>query len=600
MNPVSPMMQPIHYDNREAFAAACEDLSHYGEKGHEVIKITKTEAGFVPIAAEKDWWFVRLFNYILKKSPSDEKIAAFVADFLDANKEFLADQVGTLRGSLFKIAHGNKLVEKKFNHLLDDSLVKQGAAQKTDAERGKILLGAEEFKNKVINLTEEAFDKKKLAYEQTENQAKENYEQRLQALKDLEKQIIEKTERLEQLQKHEEDLRDTVLICADGKKIPTHFRILEELEFFKIYFGSNMEGQEFLTNEEKTKFKHGFDFSAFSSDTVKNLLKYVEATTSVQDIGDKNALLDLYRLASYLNDETLKERCLAAFSPKLTSEDRLTLLTSMPLPTNDPLMKDVTKWATEHFDSFSDKPVFLKISTPFLIQILKSDHLMGKTEEDLFKDVMKWVNAQASERGVSPKEVLYEEVGGERLIDHIRFEHISGKTFATQVLQSELLDSAEVKKWSNYFLNPEGHEKRPIRPMHVDFYTNELEQAECNWRIPAHDVLELKRGSQISTDNFKINNNEISFVIQNREKGGFQIYAVINNANSTFNVKMEIEDLSFDSTNPKGRTTLVGNSPNKFANGGAFSTEEITKNTNLDRNYLQVKFVVTPKTLAVT
>lgn len=594
MNSLSPTMQPIHYQNREAFAAACEDLSHYGEKGHEVVKFTTTANGYVPVAAEKDWWFVRLFNWILKKSPSDEKIGAYVADFLDANKEYLADQVDSLRGSLFRIAHGNKLMENKFNHLLDDSLLKLGAAKKTDAERNKILLGAEEFKNKVINLTEEAFNEKKLAIEQAESKSKENHEQRMQAIKVLEQQIVEKTERIENLQKQEEDLRDTILICADGKKILTHFRILQELEFFKIYFGSDMEAQEFLTKEEKTKFKHGFDLSTFSSDTVNNLLKYVEDTTSVQDIGDKSALLDLYRLADYLNDPTLKERCLAVLSPKLTNEDKLALLTTLSLSTTDPLMQETFDWATEHFDSLTDKPAFSKIPHSALIQILKSDHLMGNTEEDLFKDVMKWVHANASERGVSPKEILYEEVDGERLIDLIRFEHFSGKTFATQALKTELLDNEDIKKWTQYFLNPEGHEKRPVRPMKVDFYTNELGQAECIWRVPAHDLLELRNGSYISTPSFMYNNSNISFTFKSREAGGFNVFAQSDNGTLNCSVKIKMEDFLFDSTNLGGRTRLAPINKNVFLDGGVFTSEEITRNTNLDRNYLQVKFVVLP------
>ena len=35
-------MQPRHYENPEDFAAVCEDLSHYGEKGHEVVKFSNS------------------------------------------------------------------------------------------------------------------------------------------------------------------------------------------------------------------------------------------------------------------------------------------------------------------------------------------------------------------------------------------------------------------------------------------------------------------------------------------------------------------------------------------------------------------------------
>lgn len=268
--------------------------------------------------------------------------------------------------------------------------------------------------------------------------------------KKVQSDIEELNKTAKELEDHVEKFYDVILKTSDGTEIPAESSLFKEIEYFKSWAAGRYSRKEASDVQKWSHPNAKYEievFQDYSTETVKALIRFIMADStersSVLDKMDKESILELYHLSKMIGFEDLSKKCLegplkfADTAEKVDLDHALWVLTTEPtFAVDDILIQSALKRIAPKFIEISQKAESVAIQHPYLIELIKRDDLVPRNEKTLFSNIKAWANARTldpkkseDDNKVEIREILYHQIGDDRLIDHIRFEHFSEESF---------------------------------------------------------------------------------------------------------------------------------------------------------------------------
>lgn len=500
----------LQYDDREKFLKVCQDLNQFGTQDHEIIVFRQEQYGAIPVTSKRN-------NKVINKliSGGEVSIVPYVLKFLEKNKNFLDGQEQMLR-KLENITHKDETKEKeRFFSLISYSL-RLNFLKETEQQRKEEI---EQQRKEEIAKIEQI---KQTMLQEVEKSKQEIIKQKEEELHRLNCRIQEVSKKLVDLKTDVENLSDTLLICAKGVKLLTHFKLLEKIPFFVSFRSSGLK-ETVLSSDDREKFPklaQSFDLSDYSYATIQLFLQYLEDPNLLSTIQDSVSLLELYRLADYFGrvekeagDTKFVSDCISALDKILSDRDMLELL-SQDFRGWDPLMQKACERIATRFADMADDPAFLNITHESLIEFLKNESIHIQEEGALFQIVMRWLQNLSQRSNESLFTIFYKQINGVSLADLIQFEYIPKEIFQ-KARDLKILEPEYEKKLVDFYLF--GKPLPTMRPPSSSFSRLRLtpindHQAVVIWNISMDERMNLFNLNSVSKENFyKIKSEKFIF-----------------------------------------------------------------------------------------
>ncbi len=265
---------------------------------------------------------------------------------------------------------------------------------------------------------------------------------------------------------------------------------------------------------------------------------------------DVDELAELYWLADYLSYDSLKE----AIATKLpeqefgTLDEVISFINKWPVEYNSPMSIKLNNYLEKFAGVLLLSDHITTIPSEYLLDLLKKENLQV-FEGDIFNALLRRFEHQAEERGLSVQAIMNEKIiGGERLIDHVRFEQLSKTEFDKM---SNLLPEQDQTEWAAFFNKTK---QREIRSMRMGDYVKPIDQNTVQFgrRIPVVSIepyLTLTANDSIRLPSFTFAEHEWNISVGHWDTNTDRVYITIECKKPCphFDYKFQIGDLVLDS-----------------------------------------------------
>jgi BTB/Kelch-like protein len=568
----------------EQFQKIYQDLLQLGAHDHERLIINSQKGLHVPCTTKKS-----MFDF----SDLDAKSTHWVLEFLEHHMDRLvqqehADHLFLKLESLFvgeMKMHFNKIHQIYF---------KAKAIRQAEKDRRDMLEAAE---HKLHEIESTRLHEIETRAHDTETKLKQEIECRAHVAEDCIKQKEESIKELEirlaSLNKENNALADTLLVCRDGEII-SHMKILENACFFKVnklHIQNGMKKKS-LNPEEQKSYTYKFDFKDFDFKIINAFIKWILIPATLNHMNNMDDLCELYRLADYLNDVPCEADCLVQIKKLMNDHDVLNILSSSEYPIGDGLIKACCNFAVKNFDFLSLQPKFNALKSEYLFPILQSEHLHADNEAQVLNALISWGNYQAKLSHRSLQEVLNDKINDCRILDAVRFEFLPKQQFISQVLPLKILSGDETNHWLSYYLRNESHPNQRYYALQCKQQENLT--ADITWNIPFklfYSMGEWERKLCIS-EHFTFNNYK--WKIQLGRSGDEVIIGIIVfDTHLNFDYFLELNNIRFySSPNHQAQAQLFennGRDAHSSIQGVHYKLKSIEENIDFSKHCLPLK-----------
>jgi BTB And C-terminal Kelch len=524
--------------NPSQFQAIFQNLSLYPSSDHERIEIVHQKSGYYPITKAKELFF----------NSQDLKTAEFALIFFEANL-----------ASLSKVTKPSSFFSKFVLIFQSEPLIQRFSQLCEELFHRDMVRSTAQVREKMIQETQKECDaiRKEITF----------------------------------LQETKIEMQNTLFVCQEGQKIHAHFKILQEISFFKNYGHSGMEKviTSFITEEEKRKYPHIFDFTDFSSKTLHLFLTWLKDPESISKVNAFEDLFEIYRLADFVDNYEFQSSCAKRFSEELDDEKIFKILSYADYSTGDLLIKHCCKYVVDQFKLLAETAAFLKIKHEYLIEILKSDTIYLE-EIKIFNAVLKWAHAHQENRTV--QDVLYKVVEGTTLIECTRFQYIPKDEF---ILNKDLFSTHDKEKWYEFHLRNKiiSH----LRCAPAGFFSQfSGKQVKIRWAVPMDDyeIMKKKCADDVEGVNFPCKNHsgEIKLFKSKKFKNNMGIEVTLP-LQVDFDFFVQINGLRYYYYSPAEGTKFHRDQHGGLSHKSCYFTfDELEKNVDMNQDFVLIKLLI--------
>ena len=225
--------------------------------------------------------------------------------------------------------------------------------------------------------------------------------------------------------RHEGSLCDVTLV-VEGREFKAHRNVLAASSpYFRNMFTSEMR--------EKTESK--VTIEALTSSVMEDLLSYIY--TGAVEIGEESRARDLLSAADYLMVPRLNKMA-GGFLLRNLSVSTCIGVYQLAVATRNYILKDgVQRFINKHFVVVAKSEEFMNLSADEVIELISSDDIEIRAEDEMFEVVISWVEHSPDSR----KDCLL------GLLRHVRLTLVTQSYLLSKVLQNGLImDNRECMK----------------------------------------------------------------------------------------------------------------------------------------------------------
>jgi BTB And C-terminal Kelch len=540
------MGSPLSCDLNQ-FQAIFQNLSLYPSSDHERIEIVHGKSGYYPITKKKELFL----------TSTDFKTAEWALSFFEANLANLSETTKPSSFlSKFVIIFQSEPLIQRFSQLCGELFYKDTI--RATKQIRKAMIQDAQIECDVV--------KKELTLLRETNQT------RCDAIK---KEIAV-------LHATKIELRNTLLVCQEGQKIHEHFINLKKILFFESYSNCGMKKiVSVITDEEKQKYPHIFDFTDFSLRTIQFFLDWLRNPKTLTKICKFEDLYEIYRLADFVRDGEFQLSCIKRFIETLDDEKIFKILSCAEYFTSDPLIQHCCKYVANQFKLLAKTESFLKTKHEYLIEILKSDTIYLE-EIEIFNAVLKWAHAHQENKTV--KQILNMVVEGRTLIECIRFQYIPKSEF---ILYKELFSDQAREEWYEFYLRNKVMSYLRCAP--TGFFSQfDGKQMEIQWAVPMEDyeMMKTKSAGELEGISFPFKNDsgKVKLCMSTKFRSNLSIQVTFPQGDFDFFV--QISGLrNYNCSN----SATVKNSNWKVV---YFTFDELEKNVDMNQDFVLIKLLI--------
>lgn len=418
---------PVLVCDKNQFHRIYQDINLLGSSEHEILTLQENPADkcYYPATKKK-----KLLDII----STDHNIISFTLTFFEKNLSRFVNESEphSLLLKLYPFINDEK-GKNRFHSLLMD-LFKRLEIKSKEEHRTLMIEEGNSYKNDINNWAKNKIEQ----VDQYEQQSKQRIE------------ILEKL--IDLLKNTLVSLEDTLIVCQNTT-INYHKQKLKKITFFNVCFEHPEMKKNHLSIEEKKHYQFKFDLSDFQSKTVISLLDWIENPSTLHSVTEFNSLYDVYRLADFVNDAAFRADCLKQICIKMSSENKLQILTFEDYSSSDDLISECCKGVASEFKTFSKQPLFLQIKPEYFLRIIKDYVVFLDTPEEGISSILAWAEATGKSLNKKTSEILYEKIENHRIIDYIPFGSLSKTTFTSTILPLKILSSEDTVRWLEFHIN---------------------------------------------------------------------------------------------------------------------------------------------------
>ncbi|MBA3722671.1 MAG: hypothetical protein H0W88_09765 [Parachlamydiaceae bacterium] len=294
----------------------------------------------------------------------------------------------------------------------------------------------------------------------------------------------------------------------------------------------------------------------------KTPIEHIQTPILFQDIAcQPEDLFELIKLANFLSYECLQYFISNEFANiKFTSIELIDWMIKIP-DDIEWLSDSLSENAGKQYFEISLDPRFHQISPEYLLKMVKA--IKGSfSERSLFTSLQ-----QYCEKKFGSYEVLDKKIKGERLLDHVRFEHFLNIEF--DKIKS-ILPLEDQQHWAGFFNKTKSI---PIRPIRLDPFNivHTTTKNTMSFRIPLariNHLLNLQQGEE-TIQYFNIKTNKFRLVVGNSNKNGHNgnrvyISVMCQKPCPDFHYKFNIAGMVYDSRKKTNNNNVVANYRSKL------------------------------------
>ena len=269
---------------------------------------------------------------------------------------------------------------------------------------------------------------------------------------------------------------DVILVDQNGKELKAHKQVLSEVSpFFEKLLNSNMkESREGVVRLEM-----------FSESALRNVLQFIY-TGDVQILAEENAR-DLVVSADYFILPNLKPLAEGALEDMLNTSNCISAYYFSQTYQCKELLAKTEKYIIANFTAVyeSNREGVLNMSSKEMEMWLSSDAINVRTEEDVFRSILAWIDHDRIER-----ERYFVE-----LFRHVRLVFASRDFLSREILKNDLVkdsesclkrvaDAIQLNDSQNYDNLPISLRKSLERDVIVVTYSNaRIPNIDRNWKL---------------------------------------------------------------------------------------------------------------------
>ncbi len=571
----------------QQFKKVYQDLLQLGTLNHERLVLRREGQHSLPATSKKG---------VLDFFSLDEKSRRKVLEFLEIHMDQLIEQEQAhhLFLKLETLFEGDEKI--RFNQI-HQLFFKSMAAQQMEKDRLAKMQQEEQQLHEIeiqrLHELEKRVQEKETELLSTIQLRAKASEAQLQQTEDTLHTLENK---LAVLKKENAAQADTLLVCKDGQ-LQFYMKLLEKVCLFKMH--KQHQAQEMkrtnLTAEEAQRFAYKFDFKDFEVRILDLFSQWLWSPDVLTRVTRFEDLCELYRLADYLNDISLQSDCLTHVLKYLNDDYAMDILSSCEFTIEDGLVKACCERVAKNFKQLTSHAKFAEIQAEYFQHILKSDYLHVDHEEKVWQALISWSEAQAKRRHVALRDVLMEEIQGERILHAIRFENLDKEHFMTHVLPLKVLSLEEVNdKLARYLCNDPSARPR--------FYALQCKDkgndcAKVSWNMPISDFYAMGDWNENTIIRQKFSFKECLWELQMGREGEDVIIAILaHDPAAHFEFFLDIHKIHYYTKPPKQNVEQKfennGRGESSYIRGVCFKSKILEDNIEASKHCLPIKIKI--------